>query len=492
MKKIICLMLSLLMLASLVACNQTSGGGDDTDSGAATTDGKTDAEKYDGVFKVGYSAKDISYTEDEMPYTRADGTKITKIQDPIYATCVAFNDGEKTVLVYSIDTQNIRYEDSEAYKLRIQTLVKIPKENIIFSTTHNHSAPHPSAPHNTPAGAKHNTMVTNKIVDAAKEAIADLTDAEMYYGTAKTTGMAWVRRWVHEDGVTYSNTSTPKGLQGNTPVAGPASEADDTLQMIRFVRKDKKDVLMINWQAHLASAVNALPTTLTADLMYYIRDAVEGKEDEVMVAYFAGASGNINLTAPTPELRQYGNYQQVGKALGKLIFDSMGVEKLTRIEAGEITMSHKTYKAEMWKDSEERIAQAKETIAEKDPKKQEALQVKYNFNTMYAPEMIVSRNNNKATTIDCFLSALSFGDFALVAAPYEMFDNNGMQIKEGSPYKATFILTNADGALAYLPSIEAYTIYGGYEVDNCNFAPGEGEKLVAVYIDMLKKHKEKS
>ena len=491
MKKIICLMLSLLMLASLVACNQTSGGGDDTGSGAATTDGKIDAEKYDGVFKVGYSAVDISYTEDEMPFTKADGTKITNIQDPIYATCVAFNDGEKTVLVYSLDTQNIRYEDSEAYKLRIQTLVKIPKENIIFSTTHNHSAPHPSAPHGTPAGAKHNTMVTNKIVEAAKAAIADLTDAEMYYGTAKTTGMAWVRRWVHEDGVTYSNTSTPKGLQGNTPVAGPASEADDTLQMIRFIREGKADVLMINWQAHLASAVNAKPTTLTADLMYYIRDAVEGKEDEVLVAYFAGASGNINLTAPTAELRQYRNYQDIGKALGKLIFNSMGVEKLTKLEPGEISISHKTYKAEKWQDSEERIAQAKEILAETDAKKQEALQVKYNFNTMYAPNKIVSRNGG-SKTIDCFLSALSFGDFALVAAPYEMFDNNGVQIKEGSPYKATFILTNADGALAYLPSIEAYTIYGGYEVDNTDFAPGEGEKLVAVYIDMLKKHKEKS
>ena len=68
-----------------------------------------------------------------------------------------------------------------------------------------------------------------------------------------------------------------------------------------------------------------------------------------------------------------------------------------------------------------------------------------------------------------------------------MFDNNGVQIKEGSPYKVTFILTNADGALEYLPSIEAYTTYGGYEVDNTNFAPGEGEKLVEVYIDMLNK-----
>ncbi len=491
MKKILCLLLALLMLTSIVSCTQTPNNNEDTTSPEATG-GKVDAEKYDGVFKVGYATVDISYTEDELPYTRnEEGDKITTIQDPIYATCVAVNDGKNTVLIYTLDVQNIRFEDSESFKSRIQIATKVPTANIIFSTTHNHSGPHPTAPYGTPAGAKHGTAVANKVVDAAKAAIADLTDAEIYYGTAKTTGMAWVRRWVHEDGVTYSNTSTPKGLQGNTPVAGPASEADDTLQMVRFVRKDKADVLMVNWQAHLASAVNAKPTTLTSDLMYYIRDAVLGKEDEVLIAYFAGASGNINLTAPTQELRQYRNYQEIGKALGKLIYDSMGVEKLTKIEAGEITMSHKTYKAEMWKDSEERIAQAKETIAEKDKKKQEALQVKYNFNTMYAPRKIVSRNSSKATTIDCFLSALSFGDFALVAAPYEMFDNNGMQIKEGSPYKATFILTNADGALAYLPSIEAYTTYGGYEVDNTDFAPGEGEKLVEVYLDMLNKHRGK-
>ena len=485
MKRIICLLLALLMLASIVSCNQTPSAGAEDSNVSTDTVGNTDAEKYDGVFKVGYSAIDISYTEAEMPFTRADGTKITSIHDPIYATCVAVNDGENTLLIFSLDTQNIRYEDSEAYKLRIQSLLKIPKDNIVFSTTHNHSAPHPSAPYNTPAGAKHNTLITNKIVEAAKEAVADLTDAQMLYGTAKTTGMAWVRRWVHEDG-TYSNSGTVKGLKSTTPIVGPASEADDTLQMVRFVREGKADVLMINWQAHLASAFSAKPAILTSDLMYYIRDEVEGKEDEVLVAYFAGASGNINLTAPNAELRKYRNYETVGAALGKLIYSSMGVEKLTKIEAGAINVSHKTYKADKWLDSEQRIAEAKEVLAEKDAKKQEALQVKYNFNTMYAPEKIVSRNGG-SKTIDCFLSAVSFGDFAFVAAPYEMFDNNGVQIKEASPYKATFILTNTDGALAYLPSIEAYTIYGGYEVDNTDFAPGEGEKLVAVYIDMLNK-----
>ena len=225
MKKIICLLLTFLMLFSVVSCGETTPKDDDNIAESTESQGKVEAEKYDGVFKVGYSAVDVSYTKDEMPYTRADGTKITTIQDPIYATCVAFNDGENTVLVFSLDTQNITFDDSEVFKDRIQKETKIPNANIIISTTHNHSAPHPSAPRGTAAGSKHFLLFANKMVEAAKTAIADLTDAEMYYGTAKTTGMAWVRRWVHEDGVTYSNTSTPKGLQGNTPVAGPASEA---------------------------------------------------------------------------------------------------------------------------------------------------------------------------------------------------------------------------------------------------------------------------
>ena len=110
----------------------------------------------------------------------------------------------------------------------------------------------------------------------------------------------------------------------------------------------------------------------------------------------------------------------------------------------------------------------------------------YGFQSIYAPRAIVSRNSTTTTTINVAMKALSFGDLAFIAAPYEMFDNNGVQIKEGSPFKTTFILTNAGGALAYVPSIEAYTIYGGYEVDHTEFAPGEGEKMVEEYLKMLK------
>ena len=162
------------------------------------------------------------------------------------------------------------------------------------------------------------------------------------------------------------------------------------------------------------------------------------------------------------------------------------------LEAGPIKIDNKTYKAEMWKDSEERVAQANEVLAlTNGSKEQTALLKKYGWQSTYGPKAVVSRNKSSATTISVPMAGLSFGDLAFIAAPYEMFDNNGVQIKEGSPFKTTFILTNAGGALAYVASIEAYTTYGGYEVENTEFAPGEGEKMVAEYIDMLKRLKTK-
>ena len=74
---------------------------------------------------------------------------------------------------------------------------------------------------------------------------------------------------------------------------------------------------------------------------------------------------------------------------------------------------------------------------------------------------------------------------ALPIFPYEMFDTNGMQVKEQSPFKMTLVLTNSDGAYAYVPSYEACTEYGGYETEATYFGAGVAEQVVAQFLDML-------
>ena len=80
------------------------------------------------------------------------------------------------------------------------------------------------------------------------------------------------------------------------------------------------------------------------------------------------------------------------------------------------------------------------------------------------------------------LTCIAFGDIAFTAFPYEMFHENGKQLRDASPYKMTFVNTLAGGGYGYIPTKEAFP-HGGYEVGVCRYTEGCGEQFVA---DMLK------
>jgi hypothetical protein len=72
--------------------------------------------------------------------------------------------------------------------------------------------------------------------------------------------------------------------------------------------------------------------------------------------------------------------------------------------------------------------------------------------------------------------------FAVV--PFEMFDTNGKFVKDNSPFTATFVLTCANQHNTYLPSALGFQ-NGGYEVDQSHYAPGTGEVIADLYVEML-------
>ena len=65
-----------------------------------------------------------------------------------------------------------------------------------------------------------------------------------------------------------------------------------------------------------------------------------------------------------------------------------------------------------------------------------------------------------------------------------MFDTNGREIKDGSPFKATFVVTCANDGIGYIPSQMAYD-HGCYGADTGKFIPGTGEILAQEYVKML-------
>jgi len=108
----------------------------------------------------------------------------------------------------------------------------------------------------------------------------------------------------------------------------------------------------------------------------------------------------------------------------------------------------------------------------------------YGFSTKYEPGMVIKRNAEMGDTEDVPLSCITFGDLAFAAFPYEMFHENGKQVRDASPYKMTFINSIAGGSYGYIPTKEAFP-HGGYEVGVCRYTEGCGEQFAAFMLDLL-------
>ena len=471
-------MLVLLILVSLFSCAGTADKKDNEKDGS-----QGESSLQNGAFKAGYGIADIT---PELPIELNTNDKLTRVQEPIYATCVAVSDGENTVLLFTLDIKSIPDAQDKTVRELVSLWTKVPEENILFHATHNHSAPTPGVPSSSVAIAKWTQDFRYRVLDAAKDAIADLSDAKMLSGMAKTTNFAFVRRYIHEDG-TFSGIHVKN--KSTTKVVRHETEADDTAQIVRFVREDKKDILIANWQAHAAHAIETFRDAVSGDIPYHFREKLQQKDDDLLVALFFGASGNINLTVKIPSLDICGaNYRKVGARLADAVYGEL--ENLKEIDAGKINILS-SYCVSPYRDvSKEQVENAKLVTAAGEPgsAEYEEMLVKYGFNSKYEVNTVISLGSRQGQNGRIMLRTIAFGDLAFAAVPYEMFDTNGMEVKSASPYKTTFILATTNGSHGYMPS-EVAVKNGGYEVYTSNYKYGTAEKVVGELLEMLGKMK---
>ena len=487
-RRSVSLFLVFTILVFCVACSGTVDADKNVESKTSeqsTESAKPDAPaEYDGIFRVGYARVDIT---PDTPIELNTGDALTRVKEHLFATCVAVFDGETTLLLYSLDVKNISGSYIDYMKMRVKTMTGVPASNIIINPMHNHSAPDPSE--RSAALSKWTARLLGQMASIGKEAIADLSDAQMYMGKAKTTNLAFVRRYIHEDGsfssIHYRGAST-------SPIVAHESEADDTAQIIRMVREDKKDVILTNWQCHVAHAIAVMPATVSGDYVYYLREGIESADGDALVMFFLGAAGNINTSVKINERNiAFGNYKKVGEKLADAIVSEL--DSLERISAGKIKIKTVVYNAEYRTESAERIAQAKEIAASGGvgSTQYNAMLDKYGFKSVYEVSRVISLEALAGKTSPLELTVVGFGDLAFSTIPYEMFDTNGMELKEASPYKMTFILTcTGKGEAGYVPSALAVG-NGGYEVYQSLVKYGTAEAVVETVLRELNKLYEK-
>lgn len=442
------------------------------------------------IFTAGFARADITPTE-SVPLAGYGNTMQRLSQgvlDPLFATFIALTDSENnTLLLCTLDL--IKTADFYCIPARdaISKAYGIPRENIILSATHTHSSPDFSQTEYAPI-IRYKDMLVQKLTEAAGAALADRKEARMLGGSVYNEGMNFVRHYVLEDGsVAGDNFGDFKAA----PIRDHVTDADRQIQILRLCRKDAKDILMVNWQAHPTKASTRVTEhgwnhrpLISSDFVGACRSCVEEKTD-CHFAYFQGACGNINSRSKIPEEDGVADHVPYGQQLGDYILS--GLDALSSLNGGKAEAGEAVCTSQI-NHSENHLLPYAQEIAElwkktNDPKICTPAAKKHGMNSAYHA-LYVIRKASLTGELSFTVGAARFGELGIGAFPYEMFDTNGKDVKNASPFKMTFILENANGSNNYIPSAKGFE-HGCYEADSCNFLPGTGEKAANAALKLL-------
>lgn len=440
---------------------------------------------------VGYARTDIT-PEDSVPLAGYGNTLQRMSQgvlDPMMATCIAFTDpAGKTMLLFSLDIIGTLDTYTPAARKAISEKWGIPVEGIVLAATHTHSAPDTDQIQH-PAVARFIAMLIEKLTALAGEALSDRAPATAEYGVTHNEGMNYVRHYVLENGsICGDNFGDPKV----SPYKGHVSEADREIRIVKFLRENAPDVLLVNWQAHptMASTIatehgRAHRPLISADYVGACRSYVEEKTGMRFV-YFLGAAGNINSRSRMETEVDTRDHVEYGAKLGDYII--AGAENLQPMQSTKVDYTAGTLAALLNHTEDHLVPQAQiiydQWVKTNDYRHCADMAEPYGIHSPYHATHILAKAKLRET-MSFTVGAGRVGDLGFGFFPYEMFDTNGKQVREDSDFAMTLILSCANGRYSYFPSRQAF-VHGCYEVDSCKFAPGIGEISAEKVTQLLK------
>ena len=406
-------------------------------------------------------------------------------ENTIYITCVAFkNDEGKTLLVYTMDGLMANEPVAEALREALAKAgCEVPHDQIYICATHSHSCP--AIVTHLPHGQEYLDFVMEQAVKAGFAALEDLAPTTMKLAKGQVPGMAFVRHYVMEDGsfagVNYGDHT--KGWKAH------AAECDETLVLLQLVREGKKDILMVNFQAHAAMAGDVGWFIISPDWIGHMRNDLE-RDTEMHVAYFNGASGN-QITRSNLKHEQHGlKFHEYGSKMAEYAMKLM--PELKPIEGAELDNRHHMYVCKTNNAWDHMYKEAKEVFElwhNGDPinggaKPADELARSYGFSSRYQTWQILGAPNRKPTA-EREMNTFRVGPVGFTTGTYEMSSTEGIYVRANSPFDTTFILC---GNQAYIPTSKAYDMRT-YEGDTAPYLQGTAEAMADKYLEMLREIK---
>ena len=428
------------------------------------------------MLQAGFAKIDITpdYNIGLGGYSNADTRISEAIEDRIYATCIALTDGEETILLYTLDNCGFGSEMADRLRAPVTAATGIAGEKIFVMATHTHNAPALAA-HNQ--AEKYLAFLGEAMAEGAKEALADQAPAVTMAAKKIFQGMNSTRHVQLADGTVAGS----DWRRRSSPAIGNAGTPDSQMVLFKFAREEKRDILLINWQGHPDCSGQIGKLRISPSFVGPLRDTVAAGSG-MDVAYFTGADGNMVIDSRLPEYKHNMNYRRYAVHMGTLVLGLM--DELQVVEGSGIATARMYVETPVDHSWDHMLPQAKEVFdlwKATDKPTGDELGKKYSFSSVYQARAIISRSKMGPTrTIE--LNTVRIGGVGIAVGTYEMFSESGLEIKAGSPFEYTMVMTSNS---SYMPSKRAYA-NRCYESDTGFYAEGTAEMMVEKYLEMLR------
>ena len=192
------------------------------------------------MLQAGFAKIDITpdYPIGLGGYSNANVRISEAIEDRIYSTCIAFTDGEETVLLYSVDNCGFGYEMADKLRAPVTEATGISGDKIFVMATHTHNAPG-LAGHDQ--AEKYVAFLQDAMVEGAKKALEDRAPAVTMAAKKLFQGMNATRHVQLANGEVAGS----DWRRRSSPAIGNAGTPDSQMVLYKFAREEKRDILLI-------------------------------------------------------------------------------------------------------------------------------------------------------------------------------------------------------------------------------------------------------
>jgi hypothetical protein len=350
----------------------------------------------------------------------------------------------------------------------IEQTTGIPFANILINCTHTHHAPSTLRLHGYLADEEFLKRVQRAIVKAATDANANLStdDCRPFFHLGEETTVGQNSRLLLDDGQIYWT-----GPREN--IVRPTGPFDPELPVIAFRdSNDKLKALIFNHSTHTIGT--RLPGRRSPSFYGLAAQELEAQFGGTM-CFLEGASGsthNLSLSCDEATSR-----------IRLAVADALAKSKPRAVGRLAAIKRPFEFKVRDFDDVREDEAVARYCRKYVGAYGDAVIEVFRDMRRTLAPQ----RGQRRQT----WLQVMLVSDIAIVGVPAEYFTQLGLDIKNRSPFRYTYVAELANDWIGYLPNLEAHKL-GGYQVwaGYHSFAEaGTGERIADEITAMLKEVK---